>query len=218
MKSKAGFDWYKSNISVIYVKAKHQLWHWMEPDEIPSLKDNFVSDLLQNALEANYSYLSKLHIVGEEKNVKAENRSDNINIRENTECKANAVTAIQGVILVLIKGKIHKNTVTLIYLTQWFSTRCYKTSSRSYQEFLRHFKTRMYATLIFREYLGNPFHHNPKSLLIGVYFVLQMLGHKWSELPLPPPPPPPPTKANWKQKSNKNKKTDTRSLAMWEDS
>lgn len=48
------------------------------------IKRQFVSALVQNAAEANYSYLSKLHIKERGKNVKnkTENRSDNINIRK----------------------------------------------------------------------------------------------------------------------------------------
>lgn len=91
----------------------------MEPDEIPSLKDNLSQILLQkHALEANYSYLSKLHIKGRGKNVKAENRSDNINIRKKYRVQGKCSYCDTGSYFALIKGKIHKNAVTLIYLTQ----------------------------------------------------------------------------------------------------
>lgn len=81
----------------------------------------------------------------------------------------------KGSYFTLIKGKIHKNAMTLIYLTQWFSTRWYKTSKRSYLRLWEVF-LKLTTTLIFRECWVIPFLHDPESLLIGIYCILQILG------------------------------------------
>ena len=81
---KSRFDWHQLNVSVLHVKTKHQLWQWMEPDEIPPLKDNLSQIWFKmhqkpiTAICQSFTYKRGTHV----KN-KTENGSNTINIRKN---------------------------------------------------------------------------------------------------------------------------------------